>query len=57
MPLRNSCRPSVVPSGPEIQRRLASGALLGRALDGQTRCRGRVDFLDQLDFGVVEEAM
>ena len=45
------------PLRPEIQRGLAADALLGRALDGRTRCSGRVDFLDQLDFGVLEKAV
>ena len=41
----------------EIQRSLAAGALLGRALDVQARRSGWVDFLDQLDLTALEEAV
>ena len=41
----------------EIQRSLAAGALLGRALDVQARRSGWVDFLDQLDLRALEEAV
>ena len=57
MPFRNSCRPSVVASGLKIQWSLAAGALLGRALDVQTRGSGWIDLLDQLDFTALEEAV
>ncbi len=41
----------------EIERSLAAGALLGRALDVQARRTGRVDVLDQLDLTALEEAV
>src|SRR3984893_5659515 len=41
----------------EIQRGPAARALLGRALNAQARRNGWVDFLDQLDFRALEEAV
>ena len=56
MPFRNSCSPSVVPSGCQIQPRLAAGPLVGRALDDQART-GRVDLVDQLDLAALERTV
>jgi hypothetical protein len=41
----------------EIRRRLAAGALLGRTLDHKAGRGGWVDFLDQLDFTALEQAV
>ena len=41
----------------EIQRSLAAGALLGRALDDQARRSGRIALLDQLDLTALEQAV
>ena len=45
------------PLRPEITRSLATGALPGGALDVHARVNGWVDFLDQLDFTALEQAV
>ena len=41
----------------EIRRRLAAGALLGRAINVQARRGCRIELLDQLDFTALDEAV
>ena len=57
MSLRNNCSRVGSPLRLEIQRSPAAGALLGRALNVQARRSGWVDFLDQLDFRALEQAV
>ena len=57
MPLRKQLQAVGRPLRLEIQRSLAAGALLRRALDVQARRSGWVDFLDQLDFRALEQAV
>ncbi len=55
---RNSCSESVVMSGLRSSAVLAARVrFVGRALDVQARRSGWVDFLDQLDFSPLEEAV
>ena len=57
MSLRNSCRPSVVPSGLRSNGTPRRARLLGRAHDVQAPRGAWIDLLDQLDLAALEQAV
>ena len=57
MPFRNSCRPSVVPSGSRSSAALRRVRCSGARVDDQARRSGRVDLLDQLDLAALQQAV